>query len=174
MFYYGVTDRLSLIGGLASAQKPNSQQTSQFSTLGAQLSLNGVSMQYNTTYNMNKNAIGHHFDTQGDVYIGTLFTRYEYYGDTESPISYYIDEYLRNLFEGRLTGALPWIKFRIILHILIGKISRETHTGKLMHACLQILCAITTLLLKTHGKTMIFHQKITSTDYSRQHMAECV
>lgn len=110
MFYYGLTDRLSLIGGVAST--PHADGTGGdfiFSSMGAQMALNGVSMQYNANYNMTRNSLGHHFDIQGDVYIGTLFARYEYYGDTQSPISYYENQYLKNLFEGRLTGAIPWI-----------------------------------------------------------------
>lgn len=109
-FYYGLTDRISLIGGVASTPRADDENSDyQFSTLGAQMALNGVSMQYNLNYNMTRSDFGHHLDAQGDVYIGTLFTRYEYYGRTRSPISYYEDKYLNNLFEGRLTGGLPWL-----------------------------------------------------------------
>lgn len=110
MFYYGLSDYLTLIGGFANAENPGNMGTSsQFSTIGTQLSLNGVSLQYNTTYNFNKNKIGHHFDLQGDIYIGSIFARYEYYGDTDSPISYFQNQYLKDLFEARLTGSLPFI-----------------------------------------------------------------
>ncbi len=110
MFYYGLTDRLTLIGGLARAGGPYEvKRANQYSTLGAQLALNGVSVQYNANYNMDNNALGHHIDAQGDIYIGTIFSRYEYYGNTKSPASYYLDGYLKSLFEGRLTGSVPWI-----------------------------------------------------------------
>lgn len=110
MFYYGVTDYFTLNGGFATAENINDIGSEyQYSTLGAQLALNGVSLQYNMNYNLNKNAIGHHVDLQGDIYIGTIFTRYEYYGDISSPISYYQDGYLKDLFETRLTGSLPFI-----------------------------------------------------------------
>lgn len=110
MFYYGITDYLSLNGGFATAENIYDIGADyQFSTLGAQLALNGVSLQYNMNYNLNKNAVGHHFDLQGDIYIGTIFTRYEYYGDISSPISYYQGGYLKDLFETRLTGSVPFL-----------------------------------------------------------------
>lgn len=110
MFYYGLTDRLSLMGGIASAPRADGTHGDfQFSSFGAQMALNGLSMQYNANYNLTRNKLGHHFDAQGDVYIGTLFTRYEYYGGINSPISYYDNRYLQDLFESRLTGNLPWI-----------------------------------------------------------------
>lgn len=110
LFYYGVGDRLTLIGGLARGESPDEiDHMSQYSTLGAQLALNGVSVQYNANYNMDNNSLGHHIDAQGDIYIGTIFARYEHYGDTKTPVSYYMDGYLKDLFEGRLTGSLPWI-----------------------------------------------------------------
>lgn len=110
MFYYGVTDYLTLNGGWATAENINDIGSDyQYSTLGAQLALNGVSLQYNMNYNLSKNAVGHHVDLQGDIYIGTIFARYEYYGDISSPISYYQNGYLKDLFETRLTGSLPFI-----------------------------------------------------------------
>lgn len=110
MFYYGMTDRLTLIGGVARAGRTDDDvRMYQYSTLGAQLSLNGVSVQYNMNYNMDNNSFGHHVDAQGDIYVGTLFARYEHYGNTKSPVSYYMDGYLTDLFEGRLTGTVPWI-----------------------------------------------------------------
>ncbi|MDE6571377.1 MAG: carboxypeptidase-like regulatory domain-containing protein [Alphaproteobacteria bacterium] len=110
LFYYGISDRLTLMGGLARAQSPSElDHMAQYSTLGGQLSLNGVSVQYNANYNMDNNAIGHHIDAQGDIYVGTIFARYEHYGNTRTPVSYFLDGYLTDLFEGRLTGALPWI-----------------------------------------------------------------
>lgn len=109
LFYYGVTDRLTLSGGFTRAASASEfDRMTNYSTIGAQLSLNGVSVQYNANYRMDNGALGHHIDAQGDIYIGTVFARYEYYGDTQSPVSYYLDGYVKDLFEGRLTGALPW------------------------------------------------------------------
>lgn len=127
MMYYGVTDRFTLIGGLARAGGPyDFANTSQYSTLGAQLALNGVSVQYNANYNMDNNSLGHHIDAQGDIYIGTIFTRYEYYGETQSPISYYLDGYLKDLFEGRLTGSLPFVN----VPYYVAYTHREKSDGK--------------------------------------------
>lgn len=126
MFYYGVTDRFSLMGGLARTENPwVLSDVYQYSTLGAQLSLNGVSVQYNANYNMDNSALGHHIDAQGDVYIGTLFARYDYYGDTKTPMSYFLNEYLKDLFEGRLTGSLPWIN----VPYYVAYTRRENHRG---------------------------------------------
>lgn len=130
MFYYGLTDRISLIGGLTSTPYADDEnKEAMFSTLGAQMALNGVSMQYNLNYNMTRSDFGHHFDVQGDIYIGTLFTRYEYYGDTHSPISYYENKYLNNLFEGRLTGGIPWLN----IPYYVSYINRQTESGEDYH-----------------------------------------
>ena len=127
LFYYGVTDRLTLMGGLARTESPSQPgHMSQYSTLGAQLALNGVSVQYNANYNMDSNALGHHVDAQGDIYIGTIFARYEHYGDTQTPVSYYMDGYLSDLFEGRLTGSIPWIN----VPYYVGYAHREMQDGK--------------------------------------------
>lgn len=110
MFYYGLSDRLTLLGGVTNAENPTAINDSvQFGTLGLQMALNGVSVQYNTNYNLKNQKFGHHLDLQGNIYIGDMFARYEYYGDTQSPISYYAGSYLKDLFEGRLTGWIPWI-----------------------------------------------------------------
>lgn len=110
MLYYGVTDRLTLSAGLTNAEKPTEVNNStQFATVGAQMALNGVSVQYNTNYNFENRHFGHHLDLQGNIYIGDMFARYEYYGDIQSPISYYAGAYIKDLFEGRLTGTIPWI-----------------------------------------------------------------
>lgn len=125
-FYYGLTDRISLQGGLASAPRADDASGDyQFSSIGAQMALNGVSMQYNLNYNMTRSDLGHHFDIQGDVYFGTMFARYEYYGHTRSPISYYENEYLSSLFESRLTGAVPWIK----VPYYVSYVGRQTESG---------------------------------------------
>ncbi len=128
LFYYGLTDRFTLIGGMARAGGPTDvTRTNQYSTLGAQMALNGVSVQYNANYNMDNNSLGHHFDAQGDIYIGTLFTRYEYYGATKTPVSHYLDGYLNNLFEGRLTGSVPWVN----VPYYVAYTHREKNDGKL-------------------------------------------
>lgn len=127
MFYYGLSDRFTLIGGLARTAGPfDLGATNEYSTLGAQLSLNGVSVQYNANYNINNNSIGHHIDAQGDIYIGTIFARYEHYGDTHTPASYFLDSYLKDLFEARLTGGLPWIN----VPYYIAYTHRENEFGK--------------------------------------------
>ncbi len=129
-FYYGLSDYVTLISGFANAEDAiNPRKTHQFGTLGAQLSLNGLSVQYNANLNLNRGAVGHHVDAQGDVYIGTLFGRYEYYGDMKSPISFYQNTYLRNLFEGRLTGNIPWIN----TPYYVAYTTREGHNGDKYH-----------------------------------------
>ncbi|MCL2629368.1 MAG: hypothetical protein FWD33_01600 [Alphaproteobacteria bacterium] len=108
IFYYGVSDHFVLIGGASNVESATEKgKDLQFGTVGAQIALNGVALQYNIAANFNSQKIGHHADAQGDIYIGDIFARYEYYGDTNSPISHYQGKYLSNLFEGRLTGWIP-------------------------------------------------------------------
>lgn len=110
MVYYGVTDHLTMSGGFVNVESASQTgENLQFGTAGLQLALNGLSLQYNTNYSFNNNAVGHHFDVQGDIYIGGIFARYEYYGNIESPISYYQNNYLKDLFETRLTGLVPFV-----------------------------------------------------------------
>lgn len=110
IFYYGLSDYLTLSAGVTNTDSATDiGKSEQFGTVGMQLALNGVSIQYNTNYRIDDFKIGHHVDVQGNIYIGDFFSRYEYYGDLESPVSYYGGEYLRDLFESRLTGWIPGI-----------------------------------------------------------------
>ena len=110
MFYYGVTDHFTVMGGASNVQSATRpHQNLQFVTTGAQMSLNGVSIQYNIYQNLDNQHFGHHFDVQGNIFIGDIFMRFEHFGDTNSPISHYRGQYLQNLFEGRLTGWIPGI-----------------------------------------------------------------
>ncbi len=110
LFYYGINDHVTLISGLTSTENPTDPgEISQFGTAGLQMALNGVSLQYNTNFNLNSGEIGHHAEAQGNIYIGDVFARYEYYGHTDSPLARYGGRNMRDLFESRLTGVLPWI-----------------------------------------------------------------
>lgn len=126
MLYYGLTDRLSLMAGLNNAPNPTALDSdNQFGALGTILALDGLAIQYNTTYNINNNTIGQHVDVQGDIYIGNLFSRYEYYGDTHSPISYYQGEYLRHLFESRLSGTLVSVPYYVSYTLRDGYVRHQ-------------------------------------------------
>ena len=53
-FYYGLTDHITLISGLVNAVDVTEPfHVNQFGTVGAQLALNGLSVQYNTNMNLN-------------------------------------------------------------------------------------------------------------------------
>lgn len=109
MGYYGLNDNMTLISGLTQAPDMVTDEELNFGTAGMQLIYSGASLQYNTMYNFESAEVGHHFDVQGNVYIGDIFARYDYYGKLYSPISYYNDEYLKDTTEFRLTGYIPWM-----------------------------------------------------------------
>ncbi|MDR0449419.1 MAG: hypothetical protein LBG89_03095 [Rickettsiales bacterium] len=109
LFYYGASDHLVLIAGASNAPSATEKgKDLQFGTAGAQVALNGVSLQYNLNGDFQNEKIGHHADAQGNIHIGDVFARYEYYGETRAPISHYQGKYLNDLFEGRLTGWIPF------------------------------------------------------------------
>lgn len=106
--YYGINDNMTLIGGITETADVVTDEAQKFGNAGMQLIFQGASFQYNSMYNFENTKLGHHFDVQGDVYIGNIFARYDYYGGIHSPISYYNDEYLKDLVEIRLSGYIPW------------------------------------------------------------------
>ena len=107
-FFYGLGDRLTLLTGFTSAPGVvNEDEMRQFGMAGLQYISQGFSTQYNTLYGFDNEAVGHHFDIQGDIMIANILARYEYYGDLESPQAYYNDGFLKDLAELRLTGFLP-------------------------------------------------------------------
>lgn len=129
LFYYGVSDHFVLIGGASNAESATEKgKDLQFGTAGAQIALNGVSLQYNLNGNFENQKIGHHADVQGNIYIGDIFARYEYYGGTNAPISHYQGKYLNELFEGRLTGSIPFVNVPYYVSYLQNDLPlREIH-----------------------------------------------
>ncbi len=90
--YYGVNDNLTLIAGLTQTPSPSDDEMRDFGSMGAQLIWDGASFQYNSLYDFTDNLLGHHFDVQGDIYVGSIFASYDYYGKMQAPIAYYNDE----------------------------------------------------------------------------------
>ena len=108
--YYGVSDRFTAMAGMTTTPDAETPSLSrQYAMLGGQYIWQGVSLQYNAGYGFENQATGHYFEAQGDIYIGRLFSRYEYYGDLRSSASYR-GTYLKDLFETRISGLLPGIK----------------------------------------------------------------
>ena len=109
--YYGLTDFLTAIAGYAMTQDQlDDHKSRSFAMAGLQAIFKGASFQYNTMYDPENNVVGHHGEVQGNVYIGDIFARYDYFGDLESPISYVHGRYLEQQFEGRLTGFIPYAR----------------------------------------------------------------
>lgn len=106
--YYGLNDETTLISGISRTYNPSTYNTQTFGTLGAQYVYDGASLQYNTLFSFDNAEIGHHFDIQGDVKIGTVFARYDYYGDMQAPAAYYDNEFMKDIAEVRLSGNLPY------------------------------------------------------------------
>lgn len=107
--YYGATDKLTLMGGFT--QTPDAEtliDTQHFGMAGAQMAVQGSSVQYNLEQNLDTQKVGHHAEWQGDVYIGNIYAGYDKYNGIHSPISYYGQEYLDEQLEARLSGMLPY------------------------------------------------------------------
>lgn len=107
--YYGATDKLTLMGGFT--QTPDAEtriETQHFGMAGAQMAVQGSSVQYNLEQNLDSQKFGHHLEWQGDVYIGNIYAGYDKYNGIHSPVSYYGQEYLDEQLETRLSGMLPY------------------------------------------------------------------
>ena len=108
-FYYGATDRLTLMGGFTQTpDETDNLENQHFGMAGAQVSLSGSSIQYNLEQNLDTAKFGHHLEWQGDVYIGNIYAGYDKYNGIHSPVSLYGDEYLDEQLEMRLSGILPY------------------------------------------------------------------
>lgn len=108
MGYYGLNDETTLISGMSQTYNPATYDVQIFGTVGAQYIYDGASLQYNTLLGFDNAELGHHFDIQGDVKIGTVFARYDYYGNMQVPAAYYDNEFMKDVMEMRLSGNLPY------------------------------------------------------------------
>ena len=106
--YYGLHDNLTLMGGYT--QTPNQQKTitQNFGMTGLQYAIDGLSLQYNLERNLDTSKTGHHIEAQGDVYIGTLYAAVDDYNGIHSPASEVGGDYVKNSWEARLSGMLPY------------------------------------------------------------------
>ena len=76
--------------------------------VGIQTVFQGASFQYNLEQNTDTNEIGHHFELEGDVYIGSALVTYDHFGKLHSPLAYSSNQYLKDQLEARLSGILPF------------------------------------------------------------------
>lgn len=107
--YYGINDNITLISGVSQTYSPETYDAESFGTAGLQYIFGGASVQYNTLFGFNSQKTGHHIDIQGDVKIGTLFARYDYYGEMEVPAAYYDNAFMKDIAEIRLSGYFPYL-----------------------------------------------------------------
>ncbi|MDR1684362.1 MAG: OmpA family protein, partial [Elusimicrobiota bacterium] len=106
MGFYGVNDYFTAMAGFTGAQDAQDNlKPRRFAMAGGQFLFKGASLQYNLESDVESGSLGHHAEAQGNVYIGDVFARYEHYGDINSPIAYRGGAYLKELFEGRLSGT---------------------------------------------------------------------
>ena len=108
--YYGVTDKLTLMGGFTQTPSNDEEDgiTQHFGMAGAQVALSGSSLQYNVEQNLDTERLGHHVEWQGDIGIGNIYAGYDKYNGIHSPVSMYGQEYLDEQIEARLSGILPY------------------------------------------------------------------
>ena len=107
--YYGATDNTSVMAGISQTQDSfNLSKRQLFSMVGIQTVFQGASLQYNLEHNMDTNKIGHHFELEGDIYIGSALVMYDHFGNLHSPLSYSNNQYLKEQLEARLSGILPF------------------------------------------------------------------
>ena len=105
--FYGVSDRFTAIGGFTNSQDAQDPfKSRQFGMAGGQIILGGASLQYNLMEDLQSGETAHRGEAQGNIYIGDIFSRYEYYGKINSPASYRNGKYLKELFETRLSGII--------------------------------------------------------------------
>lgn len=132
--YYGLTDRVTLIAGTSRTPDEVTNEERDYATAGIQVVWSGASIQYNTLYGFKNDSVGHHADIQGNIGIGDIFARYDYYGRLRTPVSYYNGAYLKEMAEGRLTGFMPlgdvpyYVSYLRGLYIDDDKEIQELHT----------------------------------------------
>lgn len=107
--YYGINDNMTLISGISQTYNPETYDAESFGTAGLQYIFGGASIQYNTLFGFNSQKTGHHIDIQGDVKIGTLFARYDYYGEMQVPAAFYDNAFMKDIAEIRLSGYFPYL-----------------------------------------------------------------
>lgn len=107
--YYGLTDNIALMSGITqTADSQDNTQKQYFYDVGIQTILSGTSFQYNLESNIKDNEYGHHFEWQGDVYIGSIYASYDYFNKLHSPNSWNGSEYDKKRMEVRFSGILPY------------------------------------------------------------------
>lgn len=107
--YYGATDNLTLMGGITQTpDAKNNMEKQQFAMAGAQVAVDGSSIQYNIEQNIDTKNYAHHAEWQGNVYIGNIYVGYDKFNHIHSPISFYGTEYLDSQLDARLSGVLPY------------------------------------------------------------------
>ncbi len=106
--YYGLSDNLTLMGGYTETPDVQKLITQNFGMTGLQYAIDGLSLQYNLERNFDNDKIGHHIEAQGDVRIGTLYAAIDDYNGIHSPISEVGGDFIKNSYEMRLSGMLPY------------------------------------------------------------------
>ena len=106
--YYGLSDNLTLMGGYTETPDVQKLITQNFGMTGLQYAIDGLSLQYNLERNFDNDKTGHHLEAQGDVYIGTLYAAIDDYNKIHSPMSEVGGDFIKNSYEMRLSGMLPY------------------------------------------------------------------
>ncbi len=106
--YYGLTDNLTLMSGYTQTPNDDKNDVQNFGMAGLQYAIDGLSLQYNLEQNLDTDRTGQHLEAQGDVYIGTLYASADKYNKIHSPVSSRGNDYMKDQYEARLSGLLPY------------------------------------------------------------------
>lgn len=106
--YYGLSDNLTLMGGYTETPDVQKVISQNFGMTGLQYAIDGLSLQYNLERNFDNDKTGHHIEAQGDVRIGTLYAAIDDYNGIHSPVSEVGGDFIKNSYEMRLSGMLPY------------------------------------------------------------------
>lgn len=140
--YYGLTDNLTLMGSYTKTPNLENTNLQNFSMLGLQYAIDGLSLQYNLEANLDSQRTGHHMEAQGDVYVGTLYASADKYNKIHSPVSSRGNDYMKDQYEARLSGMLPknfpyYVSYRYgsyelapqKFHDISARISKQIRSG---------------------------------------------
>ena len=125
--YYGISDIVTAMFGYTQTPSLKDFITQNFAMTGIQYSIDGVTLQYNLERNLDNKKLGHHWEVQGDIYIGTIYAAIDQYNKIHSPISYQGTTYLKDQYTMRLSGMLP---ANIPYYISYREGSYEDKSGK--------------------------------------------
>ncbi|MDR0291501.1 MAG: hypothetical protein LBI01_01715 [Elusimicrobium sp.] len=137
--YYGLSDYTSISAGYTYAPDPeNNGIQKNYASLGIMTDLSGASLEYVAGYDAEGN-MGHLATLQGNVYIGDIFSQYNYYGNIRSGASFEgVGKYKKDTWETRFSGIIPAGFIGLPYYVSYEKINFQQSIDEAQRAIIRI------------------------------------